>query len=442
VSFNDGSFYNRRMNRLPDLRLWRSRLVFWSGALAVGGAAVLFTELTDWAITRHALMTARWPWANFLVTPLGLACVTWMTQRWFSGAQGSGIPQAIAALNMSDESLRGRLLSLRVAVAKVGMTTLALLSGASVGREGPTVHVGASIMLALDRFTDVPHKIMQRNLILAGSAAGVAAAFNTPIAGIVFAIEEMARTFEEKTTGTLLTTVVIAGVVSTALLGNYVYFGRAAAHLPNPSDWYAVPICGMTGGLLGGAFSALLIRLSSRLVPLMKEHPFRTALLLGLLIACIGWLSQGATYGTGYAQARALLMDGHIPNVWFPFYKLAATLTSYLTGVPGGIFSPSLSTGAGLGADLAPLFPNVQPSAVIILGMVAYFTGVTQAPMTGAVIVMEMVDDHALILPILGTAFFAALASRLVCKQPIYLALSRGFLPPSPAPASGEKPTP
>jgi H+/Cl- antiporter ClcA len=422
------------MNRLPDWRLWRSRLIFWSGAVAVGATAVLFAKLTDWAIAKHALLSARWPLTNWLLAPVGLATVTWMTQRWFAGARGSGIPQAIAALNMGDGTQRGRLLSLRIATAKVAMTALALLCGASVGREGPTVHVGASIMLALDRFTDAPHKIMQRSLILAGSAAGVSAAFNTPIAGIVFAIEEMARSFEEKTTGTLLTTVVIAGVVSTALLGNYVYFGKAAAHLPHASDWSAVPVCGLLGGLLGGAFSALLVGVGRRLAPVLSAHPFRTAMLLGLVVAGVGWISQGATFGTGYAQARALLMNQSLqPDVWFPFYKFVATLASYLTGVPGGIFSPSLSTGAGLGADLAPLFPNVLPSAVIILGMVGYFTGVTQAPMTGAVIVMEMVDDHALILPILGTAFFAALASRLVCKQPIYNALALTFMPTEPA---------
>lgn len=406
-------------------------MIFWSGAVAVGGMAVLFARLTDWAIAQHALLSDRSPLLIWLAAPLGLASVTWMTQRWFPGAQGSGIPQAIASLHASDTLLRGRLLSLRVAVAKVAMTTLALLSGASVGREGPTVHVGAAIMLALDRYTDAPHKIVQRSLILAGSAAGVAAAFNTPIAGIVFAIEEMARTFEEKTTGTLLTTVVIAGVVSTALLGNYVYFGTASAHLPNARDWLAVPVCGLLGGLGGGLFSALLIAGSARLAPLMRARPFRTAMLLGLLVAAIGWLSHGETFGTGYAQARSVLMHESAPDLAFPLLKFVATLASYLTGVPGGIFSPSLSTGAGLGADLAPLFPNVMPAAVIILGMVGYFTGVTQAPMTGAVIVMEMVDDHALILPILGTAFFAALASRLVCRQPIYLAMAQGFMPRS-----------
>ena len=116
----------------------------------------------------------------------------------------------------------------------------------------------------------------------------------------------------------------------------------------------------------------------------------------------------------------------------FPAYKWLATLSSYLTGVPGGIFSPALATGAGLGADLARLVPQAPPEAMVVLGMAGYFTGVTQSPLTGAVIVMEMVDDHALILPMLATSFLALALSRLVCKQQIYRALSLPFLNPPP----------
>ncbi len=122
----------------------------------------------------------------------------------------------------------------------------------------------------------------------------------------------------------------------------------------------------------------------------------------------------------------------------FPVLKWLATLASYLTGVPGGIFSPSLATGAGLGADLAPLLPKVPLATMIVLGMAGYFTGVTQSPLTGAVIVMEMVNDHALILPLLATAFLAMGVSRVLCDQPLYQALTAPFLAkpePTPAPA-------
>ncbi|MGH8506516.1 MAG: chloride channel protein [Stenotrophobium sp.] len=425
------------MSRLEYLAGWQTRLVFWGGALIVGLCAAGFTTACNWALSRHAQLIAHWPVLGLFVTPVGLALIAYLTIRAFPGSQGSGIPQAIAALNVTDEKDRGRLLSMRIAAGKLCLTILGLLCGASIGREGPTVHVGAAIMDALGRWSRVPYQAMQRGLVLAGSAAGIAAAFNTPIAGIVFAIEELSRSFEERTTGTLLTAVVIAGVVSTAILGDYIYFGRAMVHLPTATDWIAVPLCGIVGGLLGGIFSRLILSLSRRILPLAKGRPIAMAFGLGCAVALIGWLSNGSSYGTGYQQARDLLMAGQPPHqLMFPIYKLLATVLSYLTGVPGGIFSPSLSTGAGVGADLALLLPSVPMAAMIILGMAGYFTGVTQAPMTGAVIVMEMVDDHALILPILATVFIAAGASKLVCGKPVYQALAENFLPASKPPAA------
>lgn len=419
------------MSRLAYLADWKTRLVFWGGALIVGLCAASFTNVCNWALTWHAHLIAHWPLLGLVITPLGLALIAYLTINIFPGSQGSGIPQAIAALSVTEEKDRGKLLSMRIAIGKLFLTVLGLLCGASIGREGPTVHVGASLMDALGRWSRVPYQAMQRGLVLAGSAAGIAAAFNTPIAGIVFAIEELSRSFEERTTGTLLTAVVIAGVVSTAILGNYIYFGRTVVHLPAAANWVAVPLCGIVGGLLGGTFSRLILSLSRRIMPLAKARPIAMAFGLGCAVALIGWLSHGTSYGTGYQEARDLLMSEQPPQqLMFPIYKLLATVLSYLTGMPGGIFSPSLSTGAGVGADLALLLPSVPVAAMIILGMAGYFTGVTQAPMTGAVIVMEMVDDHALILPILATAFIAAGASKLVCSKPIYQAMSETFLPP------------
>ena len=415
--------------RLAQLRHWRTRAIFWCGAISVGLVAVGFAYACTWAIGTHARLLDRWPLAAPIVTPLGLAFVVWATRRLAPGSEGSGIPQAIAALDAVDEAARARLLSLRIAFGKIVLTVAALLSGASVGREGPTVHVGAAIMDALGRIKRFPHDYVRRSLVLAGSAAGLAAAFNTPIAGIVFAIEEMARSFEERTTGTLLTAVIVAGVVATGLLGNYSYFGVADAHLPTAASWLAVPLCGIVGGFSGGLFARILLQLKRQFAPLSAARPVALAFALGLIVALLGLLSHGATYGTGYDQARGLLTGSSTPGLLFPAFKWLATMASYLTGIPGGIFSPSLATGGGLGADLAPLLPQAPFETMVVLGMAGYFAGVTQSPLTGAVIVMEMVDDHALILPMLATTFLALGVSRLICNVPIYRALAAYYLP-------------
>jgi H+/Cl- antiporter ClcA len=411
---------------------WKNRLLFWSGAIAVGAAATAFAVGSEYANAWFYRLIAPTPWLALLVTPAGLALTAFLTRRYFSGAQGSGIPQTIAAIRTSDAALRSHLLSIRIAVGKIALTLLALLSGASLGREGPTVQVGASIMYALARFNPIPSREFERGLILAGSAAGVAAAFNTPLAGVVFAIEEMSSSYEQRTSGTVLTAVILAGIVSLALLGNYTYFGHTAATLANVHDWAAVLLCGLTGGLLGGLFSRLVLvaagGLPGRVGIWMRQYPVRFAAAGGMLLALIGVVGDGSTFGTGYHQARSLVEGATDLPVVYAVFKFFATLISFLLGIPGGIFAPSLSIGAGLGANLSALFPTAPAGAVVILGMVAYFAGVIQAPITAFVIVMEMTDNHEMLVPLMATALIAYGVSRIVCPQRLYEALSENFL--------------
>ncbi len=416
-----------------SVRDWKTRLVFWSGALAVGCLAALFTLASNWAMGLHDHILSHSRWWTFLLSPLVLVATVFLTRRVFPGTQGSGIPQAIAALRSDDDKQRKQLLSLRIAGGKILMTLLGFLGGASIGREGPTIHVGAAVMYSTGRFTRFPSHYVRHGLIMAGGAAGIAAAFNTPIAGIIFAIEEMARFYEERATGMLLIAVIIAGITALGFMGNYSYFGESSAHFIRLRDWIAVPMCGVIGGFLGGGFSRALVFGVHKLRPFAARHALLIAFCCGLLIAGIGFVSGGSSYGTGYEQARSVLMSGKDMGLGFPFYKMLATLTSYFSGIPGGIFSPSLSTGAGLGADLAPLMPYAPVGTVVLLGMVGYFTGVVQTPLTASVIVMEMVNDQSMVLPIMAAAFIALGASKLLCRAPIYWSLAEEFLPPEKA---------
>lgn len=411
----------------PDA--WKIRILFWCGAVIVGLVASGFAILSEDANQVFGHLVEISPYLPFVVCPLGLVLVSWLTERFFPGSQGSGIPQSIAALQMVEHSTRSAVLSFRIAFGKILLTLLGLLSGASIGREGPTVHIGAAIMFSLGRFARFPHHYMDKGLILAGGAAGIAAAFNTPLAGILFAVEEMGRSFEERTSGVLLTAVFIAGVTAIVVQGNYTYFGSTAAVLEPSQIVVPILICGIAGGLLGGLFSTTLILGSRRLAPLIKRRPALVALACGLGIATVGLLSGNTAYGTGYEQAHHIITGaGDMPHS-YPFMKMLATIFSYLSGIPGGIFAPSLATGAGFGAELAEWLPGLPVSAIIILGMVGYFTGVVQTPITAFVIVMEMTDNQELLLPLMATAFVAYVTSRLVCPEPIYRVLAMGFLP-------------
>jgi H+/Cl- antiporter ClcA len=424
----------RRMGRMPLVspRMWWRRVVFWVGAVVVAAVAVGFAKASDFAGGLFLHFAAEHAWLPFVVAPTGLTIAFLLTRHVFPGAQGSGIPQTIAALHMHDPAMVDRVLSPRIAVGKVALTLLGLASGASIGREGPTVQVGASIMHALGNLLRLPRLELRRALILAGGAAGIAAAFNTPLAGIVFAIEELSHSFEARTSGTVFTAVVVAGATTLGLVGNYTYFGQTSAVLANNVAWLAVLVCSVTGGLAGGLFSQALI-LAARGLPgwagrMIIRYPVAFAALCGLLLAIIGTLSGGQTYGTGYQQARGMVEEHSTLPAVYALLKLAATVVSYVSGIPGGIFAPSLSIGAALGSVLAPFVPGAPVGAMILLGMTAYFSGVVQAPITSAVIVMEMTANQSLMIPLMGTAFLSFAVSRLVCRRPLYGALARRFL--------------
>ncbi len=410
----------------------RRRLVWWLGAISIGLVAIGFATAGDRvAHWRHALVSPH-PWLMLLIAPTGLAVSVFLARTVFPGAQGSGIPQTIAALQMQSDRAVDRVLSLRIAAGKILLTILGLFAGASIGREGPTVQIGAALMHTLGRWMGLADVSVRRGLILAGGAAGISAAFNTPLGGIVFAIEELSHSFEVRTSGTMLTAVILSGVTSLALVGNYTYFGHTTATLPIGIGWAAVLVCGLGGGLAGGLFSALLVR-AARGLPgafgrFVRDRPVLFAALCGLLLALIGIWTDGATYGTGYAQARHMVDGDEQFGRFFPFWKFLASLVSYCSGIPGGIFAPSLAIGAGIGGDIALLLPHSPAGAVVLLGMVGYFAAVVQAPLTATVIVMEMTDNQGLTLPLMATAFIAYGVSRLISPRALYGALAQRFL--------------
>src|SRR5512139_2021406 len=298
---------------LLSLRLWLRHMLFWGGAVGVGLAATAFALGSDYAQGLFRRVAAVSPWLPLLVTPLTLAGVAALTQRYFKGAEGSGIPQTIAALRMPEGGNRDLVLSLRLAIGKILLTCVGLAGGASVGREGPTVQVGAALLYNLRWLVRFPRHLMERGLIVAGGGAGVAAAFNTPLAGIVFAIEEMARSFEERSSGTLITAVIIAGLAAVYVQGNYTYFGATSSTLAGASGWLGVLLAFSARGLPGraGVF--------------MRTHPVGFAAVCGLLLALIGLASGSVVYGSGYQEAKHLIEGTGDVSPAYGLWKMLAT---------------------------------------------------------------------------------------------------------------------
>jgi H+/Cl- antiporter ClcA len=410
----------------------RVRRTSWIVAVAVLGglAGAGFADLADWAMRTHGWIHRQAPWLSLLLLPVGFAAAAWATRRFAPEATGSGIPQVIAA---AEQRWLGRWggqrVTLRTAAWKVVLSVWLFVCGASIGREGPTVQVVAGILRSLTRgLRGGPGR---RALILAGGAAGVSAAFNTPIAGVVFAVEELARSFEKRTNTTVILVVVVAGFASYAVQGDYAYFGVGSGPDTLASSWLLAPVIGITGGLLGGVFARLVAVVtgpSTHPVALWRaRRPVVFAVLCGLVAAAVAAASGGLTFGAGYDEARSLLQDHPGRGLAFAVWKFIANLAAALSGAPGGIFAPSLATGAGIGAAFARAGLHIAGRDAVVLGMTSYLSGVVQAPLTSAVILMEMTREPGLVGPLMLAALSARWASSWIVKEPLYHTLSRSW---------------
>ena len=421
--------------------VWRSRTAAGVGAVLIGLAAVGFAAAADAVQKRLGGFMQREILTSLLVTPLLFAVLAYLTRRFAPGAAGSGIPQVIAVAR-DVENLTGRgLMSMRTAVAKLLLTLGGLMAGASVGREGPTVQIGAALKVMTHRLFRVP---LTSGVLIAGGAAGVAGAFNAPLAGVAFAIEELAAAYEQRLAVLVMGGVVAAGLVSQSITGDYVYFGVVHAALATGPALLIAPVAGVIGGIAGGLFSRAFLEVSRWLRDHRKlaSRPIVVALVCGIGVALIGVASGGLTWGTGYAAARTLI-EGGVQPPWFAPAKLVSTLLTGLSGLPGGIFAPSLATGAGFGGLLAMPFPADQGPAIVVIGMVAYFVGVVRAPLTGVIIVSEMTANRGLLLPLFLAAIVADFAANWVCPERLYHGLANRFAekPSEPASASDQTAT-
>lgn len=408
----------------------RSWLFFVIGGIATGLVSAGFAILADRAEAIFRTMNGAHPALIWLTAPVGFALSAFLVRRVFPNSQGSGVPQCIAAMRTHSDARRKALISFRVAIGKIILTLGGLLVGASIGREGPSIQVGASLLWGLRG----SHHREYQALILAGSAAGLAAAFNAPLAGIVFAIEELSQSFDVRTSRWVLTATVLAGVAAIAVTGDYAYFGQTSGMLHGWRDWYSLAVLAIVGGVLGAGFSRFVIAMATnktlRHWTGAERAPVLFAGACGLILALCGYLSGGLCYGTGFQTAYDII-HGQSGAAWaFVPFKLIATAVSAVSGIPGGFFAPSLSIGAGLGSLATEILPHSAGSGsqFVLLGMVAYLAGVVQSPITSVLIMMEMTDNNEMALPLLGCALLANAASKLLCPHGIYHALSENFM--------------
>jgi H+/Cl- antiporter ClcA len=387
-------------------------------ACMAGLTVVALTLVSEQALKAfHSINAAAW-WAPLILTPLCTAAIVWCTQRYAAGASGSGIPQVMAALS-TDKKSTSLFVSVRLTIAKIILTTWGLLAGLSLGREGPSVQIAAGIMHSARRWLPKSGVVSDHGLLMAGGAAGIAAAFNTPLGGILFAIEELTRKPDQRSNGLTMAAIVLGGLMAVSVFGNSTYFGIIPSEKIGLSLLLPGALVTILSGLAGGLFSRLLVvSLSGASADWFtrqrRRFPVYFAGGCGLMIAIIGLTTNGGTFGSGYDHTRSLLEGTGEPSSLYVLLKFIATWLTTWSGVPAGIFAPALAIGGALGNDVAYWTGHAQGATLIALGMAGFLAAVTQAPMTAFVIVMEMVDGHGLVLSLMACALLSSGISRLV----------------------------
>jgi CIC family chloride channel protein len=380
---------------------WRDGLIAWAHADGVAGLACV--------VATCAAATAT---------------AAWLVRRFAPQASGSGIPHVEAVVNGEIPQAPFSLVAV-----KFGGGLLAIGSGLALGREGPSVQMGAGIAHVVGRAFGRNREDC-RVLLAAGAGAGLATAFNAPIAGAVFVLEELVRRFETRMAIAALGTSATAIAVGRLLLGDAPDF-RVDFAVPSTATTRPLFfVLGAVAGLVGIAYNRTLLGTLAAADRFGRWPVELRAGLVGAAVGHLAWFGPGLVGGGDPITQRALAGETTLAALPLVFLlRLGLGAVSYAAGTPGGLFAPMLVLGAQLGLAFGLLcrlaFPglDIQATGFAIVGMAAFFTGVVRAPLTGIVLVTEMTASTAMLLPMIGASFVAMVVPTLLGDPPIYESL-------------------
>ncbi len=406
----------------------------WIASVLVGCTAVLYAKSFLYVEGISSDFFASYPEAIFIISPITFLGSWFLVHKFAPMSAGSGIPQVMAAVELESKSdLSKQLLNLKVSFVKVVSSLVMLAGGGAIGREGPTIQISASI------FSFIHHtlpkqweKFSAQLMILTGAASGLAAAFNTPLGGIVFAIEELTRIQFSKFRTTLFVAVIISGMTAQAMLGPYLYLGFPKVQLAGYSFVLWVILTAMIAGFMGGLFGSLVLSIHRWKKTLVSNRKHIIAVLIfSLCFASLYYFLNPAVIGAGKDVIEHLLfVDNKDISFNLTVSRFLGPVLSYGSGGAGGVFAPALSAGGTLGAFVSFVsdIPSEYTNVLILAGMVGFLTGVTHSPFTSAILVLEMTDRHSVIFYLMLAGMFAYLISMLVDKKSVYEHLKEDYL--------------
>jgi chloride channel protein, CIC family len=411
------AFFKQRENQVFLL------LTLLIGAV-VGATVVAFIVLTQHFGARISPTNAT-AWQRVLVPVLGALTMGYLLYKYFPDARGSGVPQTKAALYA-----RGGIISLRTVIGKFFCTSATLASGIPLGREGPAVQVGGGIASVLGRSLRLsPEKT--KALIPVGAAAAIAAAFNTPMAAVLFALEEVVGDLHAPVLGSVVLASATSWAVLRLLLGNDPLFSVPQYQLVHPVEFAVYAVLGVLGGFVSVIFTKSLTGLRDKFMRLPQKTVWFQPVAGGIAVGIMGWFVP-QVLGVGYKYVGDAL-NGRMAlrlMLILLLLKLAGVVISYASGNAGGIFGPSLFLGAMLGGCVGTVAHNFAPTYVAapgvyaLVGMGAAFAGIVRAPMTSVLMIFEITRDYSVIVPLMISNLVSFFISQRFQPEPIYEVLA------------------
>lgn len=429
------SFDNIRNEQLKYNLL--QAIPFWIGSVITGFFAVIYAKIFAWGENLLHFILNWHDWMIFFIAPVGFVLSWWLVKEFAPYAKGSGIPQVMAAVELANPKEHKKirnLLSLKIIVFKIISSVVLVIGGGAVGREGPTIQIAGSIFRKVNEY--LPQwwpKISKKNMIMTGAAAGLAAAFNTPLGGIVFAVEELSKTHINYFKTALFTAVIIAGLTAQTLAGSYLYLGYPKTNDVSLMVMFPIILVGGVAGILASQLSVTMLKMNDWKKRKLKTEKANVLVLIGsaLVIACISFFISREVLGSGKEIMERVLFTQDKHEDWYvPILRMLGPALSFTSGGAGGIFAPALTAGASIGSVISGaihLTPN-ETNVVILAGMVAFLTGITRAPFTSAIIVLEMTDRHSLIFHLMLAGMVSSILSILVSRHSLYDVLKMNFL--------------
>lgn len=419
--------YDRVNNRQFKRNLLQA-IPFWIASVITGLIAVVYAKLFLLAEGVTHFIFKHDAWLIFILTPVCFVIAWWLVKRYAPYARGSGIPQVAAALeitNPNNEKAVDNLLSIRVIIVKVFSSLIMAVGGAAIGREGPTIQIAATVFRKVnDVLPAWWPKIAKSNVIVAGAAAGLAAAFNTPLGGIVFAIEELTKTHFSYFKTAIFSSVIIAGLTAQGMVGPYLYLGYPKIGDLSALVFVVVILVAVLTGLAGSVMGKIILGLFKWKKRLKLNYQLALyAAVCAVIFAGLAFFIDVGILGSGKDLMVRTLFESDKHVLWYtPLLRIIGPVLSFTAGGAGGIFAPALSAGAGIGAQVSGWFSlgESDTNMLVLAGMVGFLTGITRSPFTSAILVLEMTDRHNVIFHLILAGMVASLAALLVDKHSFY----------------------